>query len=334
MEIGSVPPVLSPAAPVPTTLETAAIVGISRERRAIADTGLGVFPVALNAKQFGGAVGESAAVEMLDAFTALGGNLIDTADAYGEGLSEQIIGEWMRRRGNRERLIVATKVGRSRAHPGLSADAIAAAVQDSLRRLGTDRIDVLYLHLDDTEVPFEETLLAVDDLIRRGRVVTFGLSDHTGTRLLAARVACALLGVAPMTVLQNQYSLLHRSGYEGDLARVARQQGLAIMPRFPLAGGVLLSGGTSSPPAPRRVPWAAGDHLSRRERRIVAALERIATEHRVGRATVALAWLLGRPGVVAPVVGVDSADQLFEVMRAPELRLTRHQLAELDRVSS
>src|SRR5690606_39435824 len=137
----------------------------------------------------------------------------------------------------------------------------------SLRRLGTDRIDLLYLHVDDTEVPFEETLLAVDELIRRGKVRAFGMSDHTGTRLLAARVACALLGVAPMAALQNEYSLVHRSGYEGDLARAAAQQGLAGLARFPRAGGCLAGnyrtrGAVAVTPAPAYI----APHPSRRRR--------------------------------------------------------------------
>jgi len=325
-----------PTTPVPTTLETAAIVGrATPPRRAIEGAGLQVFPLAISGKRFGGDVSETAVSEILDVYAALGGNFIDTADAYGEGRSERLIGEWLRHRGNRDRMVVATKVGKSLAHPGLSAPAIRAAVEASLRRLGTDRIDLLYLHVDDTDVPFEETLLAVDELIRSGAVRAFGLSDHTGTRLLAARVACALLGVAPMAALQNEYSLVHRSGYEGDLARVAAQQGLAVMPRFPLAGGFLAgsyrvrSDLASTPAAAYIAP-----HLGRSGRRVLTVLERVAAEHGTAMATIALAWLLSKPGVVAPVVSVRTADQLVDLMGSPEVRLTRHQLAELDRVSS
>jgi aryl-alcohol dehydrogenase-like predicted oxidoreductase len=324
------------ASPVPTTLETAAIVGRDRpERRALGATDLHVFPLAMSGKRFGGNVSDAAVAEILDAYAALGGNFLDTADAYGEGRSEQLVGEWMRRRGNRDRMVVSTKVGKSLAHPGLSAPAISAAVDASLARLGTDRIDLLYLHVDDTEVPFEETLLAIDELIRRGKVRAFGMSDHTGTRLLAARVACALLGVAPMAALQNEYSLVHRSGYEGDLARVAAQQGLAVMARFPLAGG-FLAGGYRARGDLASTPAAAyiAPHLSRRGRRVLVALQRVAKEHEAAMATVALAWLLSRQGVVAPVVSVRTADQLFDVMAAPDIRLTRHQLAELDRASA
>lgn len=324
------------ASPVPTTLETAAIVGRTHpERRQLADTELRVFPVAMSGKRFGVHVSDAAAAEILDAYAALGGNFIDTADAYGEGRSEELVGEWMRGRGNRDRMVVSTKVGKSRAHPGLSASAISASVDASLARLGTDRIDLLYLHVDDTEVAFEETLLAVDDLIRRGKVRAFGMSDHTGNRLLAARVACALLGVAPMSALQNEYSLVHRSGYEGDLARVADQQGLAVMARFPLAGG-FLAGSYRTRGELATTPAAAyiAPHLSRRGRRVLAAVQRVARETESTMATVALAWLLSRRGVVAPVVSVRTADQLFDVMAAPELVLTRHQLSELDRASA
>jgi aryl-alcohol dehydrogenase-like predicted oxidoreductase len=279
-------------------------------------------------------VSDVATTEILDAYAALGGNLVDTADSYSDGRSEQLIGEWMTRRRNRDEMVVATKIGKSSEHPGLSAPAIAAAVEASLRRLGTDRIDLLYLHIDDVAVPFEETLLAVDDLIRSGKVRTFGMSDHTGNRLLAARVACALMGVAPMTALQNEYSLMRR-GYEGDLQRVAAQQGLAVMPRFPLAGGFLTGAYRSKADlASSQAAEYIAPHLRRRGRRVLAVLEKVAASHDAAPATVALAWLLTRQGVVAPVVSVSSADQLFDVMSGPDIRLTRQQLSALDRVSA
>jgi aryl-alcohol dehydrogenase-like predicted oxidoreductase len=325
-----------PAGIVPTTLETAAIVGRERpERRTLGSTELSVFPLALSGKRFGSHISDAGATETLDAYAALGGNFLDTADAYGEGRSEQIVGDWMRQRGNRDRMVVSTKLGKSLTHPGLSASAISAALDASLRRLGTEHIDLLYLHIDDTEVPFEETLLAVDELIRVGKVRAFGMSDHTGNRLLAARVACALLGVAPMAALQNEYSLVHRHDYEGDLARVAEQQGLAVMARFPLAGG-FLAGNYRSRGELAATPAASyiAPHLSRRGRRVLTAVQRVAREVESSMATVALAWLLSRRGIVAPVVSVRTADQLVDLMTAPELTLTRHQLTELDRASA
>ncbi|AYF99367.1 aldo/keto reductase [Protaetiibacter intestinalis] len=331
----SVQPVTAPAPLVPTTLETAAIVGrLTPPRRAISGTGLRVFPLAVSARWFGSTISDTASGEILDAYRALGGNIVDTADSYADGRSEELIGDWMRRRGNRDEMVVATKVGKSTAHPGLSAAAITAAVHASLRRLGTDRVELLYLHLDDESVPFEETLLAVDELIRSGEVRTFGMSDHTGNRLVAARIACALLGVAPMTALQNQYSLMRRE-FEGDLAQVAAQQGLAVMPRFPLADGFLTGAyRTRADVAASPMRDYLGAHLGRRGRRVLAALERVAAQQDAPLAAIALAWLLTKPGVVAPVVAVGSADQLFDVMTAPDIRLTRHQLAELERASA
>lgn len=340
MQMRSVQPLIAPvpgaSLAVPTTRETAAIVGhLPPPRRPIGTTGLRVFPLAMSGKRFGSTVSETAAVEILDAYHALGGNMVDTADSYADGGSERIIGDWMRRRGNRDELVIATKVGKSASHPGLSASAITASVDASLRRLGTERIDLLYLHVDDQLVPFEETLLAVDELIRTGKVGTFGMSDHTGNRLLAARVACALLGVAPMTVLQNQYSLMHRHAYEGDLARVAAQQGLAVMPRFPLAGGFLTGAyRTRADLADSVAAEYIAPYLGRRGRRVLTALARVSAAHDAGLATVALAWLLTKPGVVAPVVSASSADQLFDLMSAPDIRLTRHQSTELERASA
>ena len=317
---------------VPTTSQTAAIVGAQPvPHRPIPGTESTVFPLAVSGKPFGSAVPESSAHIILDVFTALGGNMVDTADSYGDGRSEEIIGAWMRSRRRRDDLVIATKVGRSRAHPGLSASAIAAAVDASLTRLGTDRIDVLYLHLDDDSVPFEETLLAVDDLIRAGKVRAFGMSDHTGNRLVAARIACALLGVAPMSALQNEYSLMHRE-YEGELARVAAQQGLGVMPRFPLAGGYLTgayrtrASVVGSPVAEYVTPY-----LGRRGRRVLNVVDRVAGALGESQAAVSLAWLLSKPGVVAPVVAVSSPEQLLDVMSAPNVRFSRHHLAELDR---
>ncbi|QEO10823.1 aldo/keto reductase [Protaetiibacter larvae] len=319
----------------PTTRETAAIVGhFPPPRRAIGGSGLRVHPLGMSGKHFGSSVSPAVSVEILDAYASLGGNLVDTADSYADGESERIIGDWIGRRGLRDEFVVATKVGKSRAHPGLSAPAIAAAVDASLRRLATDRIDLLYLHLDDPEVPFEETLLAVDELIRAGKVRAFGMSDHTGHRLLEARVACGLLGVAPISALQNEYSLVRRDGYEGDLARITAQQGLAVMPRFPLAGGFLTGAYRSRADLPGSPdPGYLARLLGRRGRRVLGALDRVSAAHDAAVATIALAWLLTKPGVVAPVVSARSADELFDLMSGPDIRLTRHQLAELDRAS-
>ena len=321
---------------VPTTGETAAIVGaVPAARRRLGESEFQVFPLALSGNVFGWTADAAATHAILDGFEARGGNFLDTADSYAAGRSETMIGSWMRDRGNRDAFVIATKVGKSAEHPGLATRAIAAAVEASLHRLRTDRIDLLYLHCDDPEVPFEETLLAVDELIRAGKVRHFGVSHHTAERLIEARIASAQLGVAPLLAVQNEYNLLARGGYEAELAHVAAQQGLAVMPRFALASGFLsgkyrtkadLARGTRGPEVAR--------FAGHRGRRVLAALDRIAAAHDAAVASIALAWLLSKPQVVAPVVSASRPEQLFDLIAAAEVRLTRHEVAELDRVSA
>lgn len=225
----------------------------AHQRRRIGSSDLRVFPLAISGNVFGWKADDATTDAILDAYTTAGGNFIDTADSYAAGRSEIMIGNWMRSRRNRDEMVIATKVGKSAENPGLRARVLTRAVRASLARLSVSRIDLLYLHIDDPAVEFEETLLAVDELIRAGDVRYFGGSDHTGDRLIEARIASAQVGVAPMVALQNHYNLLHRNEYEGDLAHVAAQQRLGVMPRFALAsgfltgntGGRLISPGTS-----------------------------------------------------------------------------------------
>ena len=204
-------------------------------------------------------------------------------------------------------------------------------------RLGVQHIDLLYLHIDDQTVDFEETLLAVDELIRAGKVRYFGGSDHTGNRLIEARIASAQLGVAPMVALQNHYNLLHRSEYEGDLAHVAARQGLGVMPRFALASG-FLTGKYRKRADLVKAGLVRGGAVARlfnrRSQRILASLDSIAAAHDTSVASVALAWLLTKPNVVAPVVSASDADQVFDLVAATDVQLTRSQLTALDRAGS
>jgi len=322
---------------VPTTAQTATIVDPDPgpvPRRAIGSSGLEVFPIALGGNAFGWTANAGESEAVLDAYRYHGGDMVDTADSYAGGRSEIIIGNWMRKRRNRDRMIVATKVGKSPDHPGVRASAITAAVHDSLRRLRTDRIDMLYLHIDDPEVEFEETLLAVDELIRAGAVRHFGAAHHPGTRIIEARIASAQLGVAPMTALQNHYSLMFRQEYETQLARIAHAQGLGVLPRFALAGGFLAGRFRSRADltaAARR--GALGRVVTRQGLQVLAAVDRIATELDANPATVSLAWLLSRPDIVAPVVSATSPDEVADLAAAASMRLTRRQLTELDRAS-
>lgn len=310
-------------------ISTASTVG----KRHLGVSDLNVFPIAMSGNVFGWTADDAAAGAILDAYVSHGGNFIDTADVYAAGRSETMIGNWMRSRRNRSELVVATKVGKGADNPGLAPRTLARAVDASLARLGTDHIDLLYLHVDDLTVPFEETLLGVDALIRAGKVRWFGGSDHTGNRIIEARIACGQLGVAPMVALQKHYNLMHRTEYEGDLARVAASQSLGVMPRFALASGFLAGKYRSKADLVGRERSEATKYLGRRGLRVLAALDVVAADLDASVASVALAWLLTRASVVAPVVSATSADQVPDLVAAPALRLTRHHVADLERAS-
>ena len=303
--------------------------------RAIGTSPLKVFPLAMSGNVFGWTADVEATEGILDAYTAAGGNFIDTADSYAGGRSEIMIGNWMRAKRNRADVVVATKIGKSADNPGLSPRAIVAAVDASLHRLRTGYIDLLYLHIDDETVPFEDTLLAVDSLVSAGKVVAFGGSDHTGNRLIEARIASAQLGVAHMSALQNQYNLMHRTQYEGGLAHVAEMQQLGVMPRFALASGFLTGKYRSKADLSRNERGGeVAKYLGRKGAKVLSVLDEVAAAQEASVASVALAWLLSKPNVVAPVVSASRPDQVAALLAAVDLRLTRHQLADLDRASA
>ena len=303
--------------------------------RQLGASDLHVFPLAMSGNVFGWTSDVVATNAIHDSYADAGGNFIDTADSYAAGRSEIMIGNWMRDRRNRRDVVVATKVGKSADNPGLSARALTASVHASLERLRTGYVDLLYLHVDDESVPFEETLFAVDELIRAGKVRYFGVSDHTGNRLIEARIASGQMGIAPMVALQNHYNLMHRGEYEGDLARVADRQGLGVMPRFALASGFLTGKYRSRGDlAKNERGGEAAKYVNRRGHKVLSVLDRVAASHEASVATVALAWLLTKPNVVAPVASASRPEQVADLTAAARLQLTRAQVAELDRVSA
>lgn len=304
-------------------------------RRSVGPSDLRVFPIALGGDVFGWTADGPQTQQVLDRYYLHGGNFIDTADCYAGGRSEFMIGGWMQSRRNRDELVISTKVGKGADFPGVTATAITRSVEDSLERLRTDRIDLLYLHLDDPRIPFDETLCAVDELIRAGKVRYFGASAHSADRLFEARVAAGQLGIAQMVATQTSYSLVDRKGYERGMACAAHDLDLAVIPRFTLAGGFLTGKYRS------RADLGRGQRgselyklLGRHGQRVLEAVEQVAREQQASMATVALAWLLSKPGVVAPVVSVSRVAQVHELTAAPELPLTRDQLAMLDRASA
>jgi len=308
---------------------------IPLRRRRIGDSSLLVFPVAINGTGFGRTIDAVSAGGILDAYRGFGGNFIDTSSAAAGGRSESIIGDWMRSRRARSDVVIATRVGSGTGSPGVSQAAISTAVDRCLERLGTDHVDLLYLDTDDPSVSFEETLLAVDALIGAGKVRFFGLAAHAENRLVEARVITAQLGVPPVVALQVHYSLLRRDLFEGTLAGVVAEQGLGVTARFPLGAG-FLGGKYRSAVDLAACPRgrSAVTPPTRRRLRVLAVLSQIARERHVAPATVALAWLLAKPRVVAPVPGVSGPEQVLDLVAAPSVQLTRHEVAALDRVSS
>lgn len=303
-------------------------------RTGIGASGIEVHPLALGCSTFGWTLGADEAAAVLDRFAGIGGDLLDTADSYAAGRSESIIGRWMASRGTRDRMRVMTKVGRHPDHRGLAPESINGAVDGSLARLGTDRIDLLFFHGDDPEVPLEESLGAVDALITAGKVRAIGASDFSPERLIEARVLAAN-GLPRFEALTMRYNLMERRPFEGASELVAHAQGITVLPYFALANGFL--GG-----AVRRRSDIRHDargqrqarHLSRRGLRVLAALDEIAAAHRVQPATIALAWLLARPTVAAPVAGASRPEQVDALMAAASVVLARSEIVELDRVSA
>ncbi|GGI47947.1 aryl-alcohol dehydrogenase-like predicted oxidoreductase [Agromyces flavus] len=303
-------------------------------REPLGDAGFGVHPLALGTGAFGWTLGREAAAEILDRFAGVGGNLVDTADSYAAGRSESILGDWMASRGARDRMRVITRIGRHPDHRGLAPRTIAAAVDDSLARLGTDRIDLLCFHGDDPTVPLEESLGAVDALIGAGKVLAIGASDFSPERLIEARVLAAN-GLPRFQALTTRYNLLERRAFEGAPELVAHAQGLAVLPHVALANG-FLGGGVRRRSDIRRD--ARGErqarHLGRRGLRVLRALDEVAAAHGSVPAAVAIAWLLARPTVVAPVASASRPEQVDALVTAANLVLHRSEIVELDRASA
>ncbi|ANJ28922.1 alcohol dehydrogenase [Agromyces aureus] len=294
---------------------------------------MSVHRLAIGASTFGWTLGSDDAHAILDRFAGTGGDLIDTADSYAAGRSESIIGSWMASRGSRDRMHVMTKVGRNQDLPGLAPQTIRSAVDASLQRLQTERIDVLFLHGEDHDVPLEESLGAVGALVEAGKVRAVGASDFSPERLIEARVLAAN-GLPRFQTLTTRYSLMERKSFEGATELVAHAQGLAVMPYFALANGFLAGGIRRRSDVKHDARGArAGVHLGRRGLRVLAALDEIAATHAVAPATVALAWLLARPSIVAPVVSATNADQVDALIAAASVDLHRSELVELDRAS-
>jgi aryl-alcohol dehydrogenase-like predicted oxidoreductase len=309
-------------------------------------TDLTVSNLCLGSMQFGWTADEAASFAVMDAFVEAGGNFIDTADIYSRwvpghvgGDSEEIIGRWMKARGNRDRIVIATKVrgemwtgadgeGLSRAH-------IARAVEDSLRRLQVETIDLYQCHHPDESTPIEETLSVFGELIAAGKVRHVGASNYTVPQFSEALSVAAAKKLPRFESLQPHHSMVHRAEYETELAALCARDGVGVIPYSPLGGG-FLTGKYRKDSALPRTPRAYGakQYMTDQGFAAIDALTVVAGAHGASLAAVALAWQLTRPAVVAPIIGANSTEQLADLLAGAHLTLTAGEISSLDAVSA
>ncbi|MFB4264705.1 aldo/keto reductase [Nonomuraea sp. GTA35] len=306
--------------------------------RSIGTTDLSVFPISLGTNVFGWTVDKETSFTILDAYVDGGGNFLDTADVYpywatGESTSETIIGEWLASRRNRDSIVLATKVGMLEGLEGLAPATIRTAVEDSLRRLRTDYIDLYWAHVDDHDTPLVESLAAFDALIQEGKVRHVGASNYSAGRLAEALKISDAEGLARYVALQQPYNLVER-GYEGELREVVAGEGLSSVPYFGLARGFLTGKyapgvAVDSPRAGKAAEYLETAHGPR----TVEALIGLARERGAAPASVALAWVAAQPTVTAPIASARNLEQLRPLMEAAALTLSAEELAILDEAS-
>ncbi|MEU2560023.1 aldo/keto reductase [Streptomyces longispororuber] len=307
------------------------------EQRRLGSTGLRVSELCFGAMMFGGGADERVAHAMLDAFTEAGGTFVDTADVYGQGVSEEVLGRWLKGR-VRDDLVIATKVflpmGEGPNARGLSRKHVLSAVEASLRRLGTDYVDLYQTHVWDAHTPLEETLSTLDTLVTSGKVRYVGTSNHSPGQLQKALDVAAARGWEPYVCLQPIYNLLAREA-EWELLPLCRSEGVGVIPYSPLHAG-WLSGkyrrGAAAPEGARGSGFW-DDRATEETWRVVDAVLAVAGETGRTPAQVSLRWLLQRPGVTAPIVGARSVEQLTDNLGAVGWELTADQVRRLDEAS-
>ena len=303
------------------------------KRRRMGKTGFEVYPLCLGGNVFGkeGRTDEGASWQILDRFVEAGGNCIDTADIYGDGKSEEIIGRWMSARHNRDDIVIATKVG---FQGGLSPENIRLSVEGSLRRLGVDRIDLYYAHTDDKSVPLVDVVSAFDALVREGKVVELGASNFTVERLDQALTLAQSEGLHEFRVIQPHFNLVHRTEYEGKLQDYVVRNDIAVFPYYGLASGFLTGKYRKGASVDSTRAQTAWKYLDGRGERILGALDRVAQGRDATVAQVALAWLAAMPGVTAPIASARTVAQLEELLPMTELHLSSEELEVLTAASS
>ncbi len=311
------------------------------QQRKLGQSPLAVTPLALGGNVFGWTADEQTSFAVLDAFVAHGGNAIDTADAYSYwvpghqgGESETVIGRWLKQRGKRDDVIIGTKVGMWEKRKGLKRENIVEGCEDSLRRLGVETIDLYWLHRDDEQTPPAEYLGALDKLVRAGKVRAIGASTFGAPRLQASLGESKRKSLVSFVAQQPEYSLMNRA-IEKDLMPLCASEGVGIMPYFPLASGFLT--GKYRTPADKTKSVRGGSavkHLDGKGKPVLAALDAVAARHGASCAQVALAWVMAKPAIAAPIASATSVAQIAELMGALDLKLTADDVAELDKASA
>lgn len=314
------------------------------EKREIGTSGIKVCPFAFGGNVFGWTINDQESFKILDAFVDAGLDLIDTADVYSTwgpghkgGESETIIGNWLESTGKRHKVVIATKVGKPMGgdKKGLSRKYITQAVEDSLERLQTDYIDLYQSHDDDKETPLEETLETFTDLIKQGKVRAIGASNYSGPRLKEALEVSKNHELASYQCLQPEYNLYAREHYEKELEPVCRERGISVITYFSLASG-FLTGKYRSENDLSKSKRGEGikKFLNPRGYKILAALDKVAEQYDTTPATVALAWVMARPGITAPIASSTSIKQLNELAKALSLKLNSDAITLLNKASS
>ena len=310
------------------------------QRRRLGQSGLELAPIMLGGNVFGWTIDEKASFGILDAFVDAGFNAIDTSDSYARwipgspgGELETIIGNWLKRSGKRDKVLIATKVGEDMGEGrSLRKDYILRECESSLRRLQTDRIDLYQTHFDDEVTPPEETMQAYAQLIAAGKVRAIGASNISRARLKASLAASRKLGLPRYESLQPLYNLSDRKEFETEFEPICRQEKLGVINYYSLAAG-FLTGKYRSPEEGAKHPGRGGRlkrYLDARGMGILRALDEVAARHSALPAQIALAWLIAKPIITAPIVSATSLRQLGEILKAPQIKLSREDIAALD----
>jgi aryl-alcohol dehydrogenase-like predicted oxidoreductase len=311
------------------------------DKRSLGNSSLAIAPIMFGGNVFGWTADEATSFALLDAFVAAGFNAIDTADVYSVwvpghtgGESEATIGRWLKARGGRDKVVIATKVGMEMApdRQGLKPDYIRASVEASLQRLQTDYIDLYQSHKDDETVPLEETLGAYAKLIEEGKVRAIGASNYTAPRLRAALDVAKAHGLPRYETLQPLYNLYDRHEFEGPLAELCRAENVGVINFFSLASGFLTGKyrGEADLSKSVRGPRRVKAYLDDKGYRILAALDQVAARTGATPTQIAIAWLIGKPAVTAPIASATSVAQLEELLKAASLTLDAEAMAMLD----